>query len=158
MINEKGEVIARFILKDFNLRDALHNRHHIYLSSVFYKREVVERVGMLNAIANDLDFYIRVHKVFQMHRLDKVLSSWRLHEDSISLGKETIRINIRKEKLRQDCILCIRNGGSILSPRCLRYYVAVLSPIVEALRPIIGRFYPSINKRLGLDYYPFVET
>ncbi|MFC1917793.1 glycosyltransferase [Chloroflexota bacterium] len=155
MIDESGEIIARFITRDFELPDALYNRHHIYLSSVFYRRKVIDKVGGFNGISNDLDFYVRVYQSFPMHRINRVLSNWRNHSDSISHGDGDTRSKIRKEKLRQDCMLCIKYTRRFFAPRCLRYYVAMIRPLINFLRPVMGPLYSFINNRLELDYYPF---
>jgi len=150
MIDEKGEVISSFTIKDFNLREALNRWHYIVFCATFFKREVVESIGLLNTLGNDLDFYIRVHKAFRMHRIEETLSSWRLHSEGISLSQKARGKSIRRERVKEDFLLCLKHGGSIFSPRSMRYYVTVLSPIINGLRPILGRHYPFIKRCLGM--------
>jgi len=152
MINEKGEVIAEFITKDFDLREALNYWHYLVLPATFYKREVIDRVGFFNDLGNDLDFFIRVHKRFKMYRIEKVLSNWRLHGEGISLSRGAREDKIRRERVRQDFFLCIRHGGSIFSPRARRYHPILVTSVVEGLRPILGWAYPFINKVLERFY------
>ncbi|MFC1862204.1 glycosyltransferase family 2 protein [Chloroflexota bacterium] len=149
MLNEKGEVIACFRIKDFDLQEALNDRHYLVFCATFYKREVIERVGGLNALGNDLDFWLRIAKVFELHRIDKMLANWRLHGDSISTRQEEREDKIRKERYRQDYFVSLRHGGSIFSLRSMRYYAMALAPIIQGLRPVLGRYYPFINKVLG---------
>lgn len=148
VINEKGEVIASFIIKDINLQQVLNDRHYIVFCAAFYRKQVIERVGLLNTLGNDLDFWIRVGKAFQMHRIEKTLTKWRLHSNSISLTKGAREEKIRKERFRQDFVISIRHGGSLFSPRSKRYYLHIMSPITEGLRPILGWLYPQIKKLL----------
>jgi len=140
MINERGEVIKKLPTKDFDLDEAINDRAYIPFCSAFYRREVIERVGSFNTLGNDLDFWIRVGKVFQIHRIEKLLSNWRLHKDSISGSKEADETKIRKMRLREDYILGRQYGASIFSPRSRKYFRFV---ILDALH-----LYPIINKVL----------
>lgn len=89
IINEKGGIIRKHLTKDFDLKEVINDKCYILLTSAFYRRGVIERVGLFNTLGNDVDFWIRVGKVFQMHRIEKILSNWRLHKDSISISGET---------------------------------------------------------------------
>jgi len=149
MINEKDEKIGSFTIKDFDLKEALNNWHYIVFCSAFYRREVVEKVGFVNTWANDLDFYVRVYKKLKMHRIDKVLAKWRLHPEGISLSQGKKQMKKKRERLRQDFILCLKNGGNPFSPRCIRFYLSEFTPMINFLRPVLGWCYPFINKRLG---------
>ena len=126
IINEKGEVIRKFQTKDFDLKEVINDRCYISLTSAFYRREVIERVGAFNTLGNDVDFWIRVGKAFQMHRIEKTLSNWRRHEDSISTSGEANKRKMVRQRFREDYLLCRQYGGSILAPRCRRYFVFVI--------------------------------
>lgn len=152
MIDEKGEVIACFISRDFDVRESLNYWHYIHFAASFYKRQVIEKVGYLNNLGNDLDFFIRVHKQFKMHRIENTLANWRLHGASITLSPGAREKRIVRERLRQDFFLSLRYGGSISAPRNQRYRPAFLSfasSLVEVLRPVLGFVYPLLRKALG---------
>ncbi|MBA7696676.1 hypothetical protein ES703_105327 [subsurface metagenome] len=126
IINEAGEVIRKFQTKEFDLAEVINDRCYILLTSAFYRREVIERVGLFNTLGNDVDFWIRVAKQFQMHRIEKILSNWRLHEDSISISGETNKRRMVRQRFREDYLLCRQYGGSIFAPRCRRYFMFVI--------------------------------
>jgi glycosyltransferase involved in cell wall biosynthesis len=140
-INAEGEIFGKSRSHDFDLKEIINDINVIPCTSAFYKREVVEKVGVLeNVIGSDRDYWIRVGKVFPIHRMEKVLSSFRLHEGSATTGADK---EVRKKHMRQDCLTTRRYGGSIFAGYCRRYYWFV---ITEGLRPILGFAYPSIRK------------
>lgn len=141
-INEKGEVIGKFVTKNFDLEETINDRHYIPCPSAFYKREVIEKIGLLDTRETgvELDYWIRVGKIFQVHRIEKVLSNFRIHKDSVSGAKDAGKMYIR-EGFR----ISRRHRGSIFSPRVRRYYRMV---IIEGLRPILGPIYPFMRKAL----------
>ncbi len=126
IINEKGEVIRERPTKDFNLKEVINDKCYILLTSAFYRREVIERVGLFNTLGNDVDFWIRVAKQFQMHRIEQTLSNWRLHGDSISISGEANKRRMVRQRFREDYALCRQYGGSIFAPRCRRYFMFVI--------------------------------
>ena len=124
MINERGEVIRTYPIKDFDLEETIKDWAYAFSAScVFYKREVIERVGGFNTLGNYLDFWIRVAPVFPIHRIEKLLSSVRLHKDSISLSKDPNKRRRVRQAWLENYILCRQHGGSIFSPRSRRYFM-----------------------------------
>jgi len=156
IINEAGEVIRKRLTKDFDLEEVINDKCYILLTSAFYRREVIERVGLFNTLGNDVDFWIRVGKVFQMHRIEKTLSNWRLHGDSISTSRETNKMRTVKQRFREDYLLCRQHGGSIFAPRCRRYFIFVILDrlglyyFVNFVILAKLRRYPFINKVLRM--------
>jgi len=156
VINEAGEVIGKHPIKDFNLKEAIDHRHYIVFCAAFYKREVIEKVGLLNTLGNDLDFWIRVGKVFQMHRIKKTLSNWRLHKDSISVSKGADERRIVRRRFLEDYLLCRQHGGSIFAPRCRRYFIFIILDSLELYYfvnfAILGRLrrHAFVNKALRM--------
>jgi glycosyltransferase involved in cell wall biosynthesis len=143
-INAAGEIIGKSQTHDFDLKEIINDRNVIPCTSAFYKREVIEKVGMLeNVIGSDRDYWIRVAKVFPIYRIERVLSSFRLHEGSATTGTDK---EVRKKHMRQDCLTTRRYGGSISAGYCRRYYWFV---IIEGLRPILGFAYPFLRKVTG---------
>ncbi len=141
-INEKGEMIGKRQAKDCDLKELINDSCAIYVEAAFYRREVVEKIGWFDTLGNDLDYWIRVAKVFQIHRIEKVLSNFRVHKNS-QTGSNKTYLMWRREL----CIASRRHGGSFLSGWCRRYYESL---IIESLRPILGFAYPFIKKVLGL--------
>jgi len=132
-INAKGEILEKlkFPTRDFNLEEAINASCYIPTASAFYKREVIEKVGFMDTSVNafDFDYWIRVGKVFQIHRVEKVLSNFRLHKDSrtCSSGAEYMHA-------REAFIIGRRYGASIFSPSARRYFIyAIIRPLLPFL-------------------------
>lgn len=123
VIDEAGNVIQKRLIKDFDLREAINDRHYIVFCAAFYRREVTEKVGFFNTLGNDLDFWIRAGKEFQLHRIDKLLSHWRRHQGGITMSGAVRDRNIDRQRFKEDYDLCRRYGGNFLAPRIRRYYI-----------------------------------
>lgn len=148
VIDERNGTIKRVKAKDFDLEEAINGYLDIVTTSVFYRREVVEKVGLMDTRETGVerDYWIRAGKVFKLYRIEKVLSNFRLRKDSGSGRKEAFRIYSR-----EGYIVSRRHGGGIFSIYGVRYFG---TPIIELLQPVLGRYYPFIHLRL---VYPFVR-
>ena len=109
--------------------------------SAFYRREVIEKVGWFGTKGSDYDYWIRVGKVFPIHRIEKTLSNFRVHKESQTGAKETCKM-----WLREDYLASRWHGASIFSPHSRRYYKFV---IINRLRPILGFTYPWVKNASG---------
>lgn len=136
-VNEKGEITRKHKAKDLDFKELINDWCAIPTPAAFYKREVLEKVGGPNEMGNDLDYWIRIAKVFQMHRIDEVLVNFTVHKGSQTGSKETYKMWIR-----DDYLVSLRYGASIFSPRSRRYYKFL---IIEGLRPILGPLYPMMK-------------
>lgn len=146
IINEKGEIIGKRETKDFDLEEITNGATIASPSSAFYKREVIEKVGLMDTTlvgGSELDYWIRVGMVFPVHRIDKVLSNFRKHKDSRGRDSKTAA----KIFLREDVLVSRRYGGKFFSLYARRYYMFL---IVDCLRPVLGFTYPFIKKVLRL--------
>jgi len=134
-INENGKIIGKYLTKEFNLKEIINDLNPIPSPSAFYKREVIEKVGFMDTTlhAYDLDYWIRVGKVFQIHRIEKVLSNFRIHKGSFTVSKGTGKIYAI-----EGFTVSRRYGGSIFSPRG-RMYIIFL--IIRPLLPVLVRIY-----------------
>ena len=122
-IDEAGDIIGKHPTRDFNLKEAINDRCYIPFQSAFHRREVIQRVGGFNPLGNSHDFWIRVGKVYQLHRIDRVLSNNRLVKDSIFFSRDPRQKRVLRDRLLEDYNLCRGNGGSMLAPRCRRYFI-----------------------------------
>ena len=121
IINERGEVIGKSRMKEFNLREVINNVPSVPTPAAFYKREVIKKIGFIDTstrIYSDLDYWIRVGKVFQIYRIEKLLSNFRMHKGKTSFSKETLKM-----RFRESYIISRRHGGSIFSPRARIYLI-----------------------------------
>ncbi len=143
IINEKGEITRQSKTKGFDLKEMINEANYIPCPSAFYKREVIEKVVWFEtSIGSDRDYWIRVGMIFPIHRIENVLSSFRVHPGSATTGSST---EIRRMHIRADYITTRQYGGSIFSRYCRAYYKFL---IIEGLRPILGFTYPLIKKVL----------
>ena len=96
------------------------NQSYPYIEHIFID-------GGINAC--DFDYWLRVGKVFQIHRVEKVLSNFRLHKDSrtCSSGAEYMHA-------REAFMIGRRYGASIFSPSARRYFIyAIIRPLLPFL-------------------------
>ncbi len=141
-IDARGEITGRSQTKDFDLKEMINDSNCIPCPSAFYRRQVVDKVGWADTLGNDREYWIRAGKLFPIHRIEEVLSSFRIHEGSESTGSSK---EIRKLWLREDYLTTRRYGGSIFAGYCRRYYKFL---IIEGLRPVLGFAYPVMKKVL----------
>ena len=90
-----GAVIGRYRTDAFDL-DKLAWSNYICQPSAFFRREVFEAVGGLDETLHfvmDYDLWIRIGKSFPCRHLPQLLSSYRLHEASKTIQKETLHLN-----------------------------------------------------------------
>jgi glycosyltransferase involved in cell wall biosynthesis len=140
IINETGQLICRFPTKDFHLSEAINKHNCIPTTSAFYTKELIEAIGPLDTSINacDYDYWIRVGKVFPIKRIDKLLSSTILHNNSVSGASEAGKIYSR-----ENFIICRKHGGSLLSHHARKYYIFMLigwaRPVLYPILSPIGR-------------------
>lgn len=146
IINADSQVIGCFVIKDFDKKEWLNIWHYIVFCATFFRREVVEKVGFVNDLGNDLYFYLKVSKHFKMHRIQKTFTNWRLHEGSISLKRAPREHSIRRNRAKEDFFLVLQHGGSLFSPRALTYYAVSESWMAQKMRPVLGFSYPFLKR------------
>lgn len=145
-INEKGVVIGKFRTKDFDLNEAINDACYIPSPSAFYRREVLEKVGFMDAglSACDLEYWIRAGKLFRLYRIKRPLSSFRVHKENVSGAR-----GAGKMYALEGFVINRRYGGRLLSPRGIRYLVyrhrltawtvPILTPIWHIVKKLTGK-------------------
>jgi glycosyltransferase involved in cell wall biosynthesis len=134
-IDEKGEIIGRYRSRDFNLREAINDTCYIPCTSAFYKREVINKIGLLDTRETgvELDYWIRTGKIFKLYRIEEVLSNFRKHQGSVSGDREA-----SKMYAREGFAVSRRHGGSIFSRRARRHLMYKSVILVWALPVMIS--------------------
>ena len=161
MINEKGEFLRTYITKDFNLRDTINDRNQMHTPpSAFYKQEIIRRTGwLLPNSGESFELHIIAGKSYKIHRIDKLIFTIRLQNDSITFSKDPNKRKYVKESFQIGYITCRKYGGSIFAPRCRRYFIFMvldklrLYDFVALVVLVRLRRYSFINKllsRLGM--------
>ncbi len=146
IVDDDGEPIGDFVVREWNKKIFLNEQHYIIFCAAFFRREVVQRVGFVNDLGNDIYFYMNVAKKFSLYKVGEKFTNWRLHSQSISLNPSAREQSIRRQRAKEDFFLVIRHGGSIFSPRAMTY-LAVLEPeLANFFRPVLGFTYPFLNR------------
>lgn len=136
-IDASGTVIGTSHATDFNLREIIREKNVIPCTSAFFRREVFEKVGPFEeTIGSDRDYWIRVARQYTIHRIDAVLSGFRMHAGSNTTGASR---QARLRHLRADHLTTRKYGGGFCAPYNRRYYTALIQ---EYLRPVLGFSYP----------------
>jgi glycosyltransferase involved in cell wall biosynthesis len=93
IINAKGKKIRRYVcwykrfLRLFSSYGLLTFANYIVQPSTFWRRKVMERVGLFDVslpYEMDYDYWLRVGKKYKLHIIEKPLSLFRLHDESKS--------------------------------------------------------------------------
>ncbi len=132
-IDENSKIIKPVITKDFDLKDARDDMCSIPCTSAFYKREVIEKVSpdIIARQDSEVEYWIMVGEVFKIHRIEPVLSNFRVYNDKnraqndmYSFAKATYDIGRR-------------HGAGIFSPCAKRYYLALATrPVQRIVDPV----------------------
>jgi hypothetical protein len=119
-------------MRDFDLQTVLDQGESLPFPSTFFRRSVVAVVGLLGTERppGDFEFWLRVATRFRVHRLDSVLSRFRLHAGSTTGNPASERRYALVTYLDATAY-----GGRLWSPRALGYVKA-------ELRARLGPLYP----------------
>ena len=119
-VDEQGRVYASCKPEPFDRDIFLNKKMMIFTTSAFYRRQVIDQVGLLDALGNDFDLYLRISKKYPIHTVGHVLSNFRIHENSQTNGASIQR---RKLWLKAWADTCLAHGGSRFSVYCWKYRI-----------------------------------
>jgi glycosyltransferase involved in cell wall biosynthesis len=131
-IDAAGEIIKTPVIKEFNYKDAVSNYVSIPCTSAFYRREVIKTVDpqIIAEQDSEVEYWIRVAKVYRMHRSDAVLSNFRQWEKPGRVDGFYIFSKQTYERGK-------RNGAGPFSKCARRYYLACLTyPLKSVIDPL----------------------
>jgi len=146
IIDDSGEKIGAFVIRDFDKWEWVNRWHYIVFAAMFFRREVIQDVGFVNNLGNDLDFYLRVSKKFRLVRVDNVFASWRLNSQGISLGSNSRQRKMRNRRAWEDWKIVVLNRGSLTSPRALTYVILLMNRVPAWLKRLLRRHFKSLRK------------
>lgn len=138
-VDEHGQVIRRTGRRDFDLDEALNDPYIFPSPSAFFKKQIVSKIGLLdtNFAPSDFDYWIRIAKVYSPHRIEKVLSQFRVHSGSTGGAKGAgTRYAYAAYKISR------KHGGRIFSRR-LRHLLIL--EVADFCRPALQPVYPWIK-------------
>ncbi len=122
IVDSQGTKTGVFPVRDFDAREAVNNKYCVVFCAAFYRRGLIDKVGYLNTLGNDLDFWLRVDRESKLCRINTVLANWRWHQDSISGSSDPDKVRMRKSRLMEDYVLGRKYGAGLFCPRNRRYY------------------------------------
>jgi len=136
VIDGDGKLLGRLYAKDFDLKRAIHGQCAMFTPAVLFKREVYEKVGAFDPTINacDYDFYLRAGRLFKLHRIDRTLTNFRMHKDSVTCAKDSTYMYAE-----QNFRVARRYGATYLSPIGRSYLMSKV--IRSSIRPILTRIY-----------------
>ncbi|MDO8578303.1 MAG: glycosyltransferase [Dehalococcoidales bacterium] len=131
MINAKGEFMRTYITKDFDLRETIRDRNQMHTPpSAFYRSYVITELGWVTPNSGEtFELHVAAGKKYKIHRIDKLVFTIRLQQDSITYSKSGRKLV--RESYRTGYLTCRKYGGGIFAPRCRRYYIFV---VLDTLR------------------------
>lgn len=131
MINAKDEFMRTYITNDFNLRETIRDRNQMHTPpSAFYRSYVIRELGWVTPNSGEtIELHIAAGKKYKIHRIDKLVFTIRLQQDSITYSKSGRKLV--RESFRTGYLTCRKYGGGIFAPKCRRYYIFV---VLDTLR------------------------
>ena len=131
MINARGEFMRTYITQDFNLRETIRDRNQMHTPpSAFYRNYVIKDLGWVTPNSGEtIELHIAAGKIYKIHRIDKLVFTIRLQQDSITYSKSGRKLV--RESFRTGYLTCRKYDGGIFAPRCRRYYIFV---VLDTLR------------------------
>jgi glycosyltransferase involved in cell wall biosynthesis len=145
VIDENGDFVRKFMTRDFNLDEAINDTCYIPTPAAFYRKEVIEKVGLVDTTLHvcDLDYWIRAGKIYKIYRIEPVLANFRSHVQSITGVKSADKMNAL-EGYR----VMRRYGGRFFSPRML-YYLVYCNPVTSRMAPAFKPVWHTLRKLTG---------
>ncbi len=142
-INATGETIGRHKTEEFDYRHFVNTARHISTPSAFYKREVIEKIGWLDASGDDFDVMLRIARDYDIHRIGQTLSKLRLHSSAFRPSNFSKRKDLQRDTFK----VSRKYGGHIFSRIAVVYYYYVVFDLlhIDFLHKYIKRFFIKTN-------------
>jgi glycosyltransferase involved in cell wall biosynthesis len=140
-IDELGKTYHTTEVNQITLDQLLNESNQIACPSAFYRKELVKKVGWFNDYGNDLDYWIRVAKIYEIHGVQNILSNFRVHQKSIT-GSLRTRVNAYYDDLH----ITKFHGSRFFSRWRMKYYSGLMQlfmpkfvslPIIFVLKKIL---------------------
>ena len=121
--------------KDMEIREALYRFNPFFHSSIMFKREVIDRIGVYNETyryAQDYEMWTRILTCGRGHTIPDVLCVRRVGAENISIRKERAQ---RFNALRAKFAWCSRNGFSwqVITPALRDLLIVILPRAIKSV-------------------------
>lgn len=120
IIDSDGKIVRVILPRKYSLFRLINRYQMIPTHSAFYRKEVLDKTGFFDDIGNDLDFFIKLAKNYPVKRLDKIISNFRAHPGSYTLGSNPHEV---AKRLKLSWLTSRRHGGFYMSSYALRYFL-----------------------------------
>ena len=137
MMDETGKILSTVYGEDFDLQKSITTACCMYTTSTFIHRKVIDRVGLLDPSIHvcDFDLYLRAGKEFSFYRINKVLSNFRVHSNSVTGAKDSLYMYAK-----ENYMVAKRYGATLMTPRGRNY---ILMSLTHPFHPMIVSLYHS---------------
>lgn len=88
-MDAQGRTLFERVAPDFDLRTFIGERDYIPQPTVFFRREVLDVIGMLNAsyqYAMDYEFFIRLCARFPVLHIPRLMANFRIHPEAKAIA------------------------------------------------------------------------
>lgn len=126
-VDAQQEIAYHHEVEEFDYREFANTARHISTTSAFYRREVMDSIGWLDASGDDFDVMLRIARQFRIHGIEKVLSRSMIHESAFN--PQTF--DARKRVYRNTYLVSKKYGGSSFSPLAMRYYASLVIDLLH---------------------------
>lgn len=135
VINGQGQFTHTAYAQDFDLEESIHTFCRMFTPAIFYKKEVVDKIGYMDGSINacDYDFVLRAGKFFKFQRIDESLANFRMHKDSVTCSKTAVYMYAW-----QNFKVAHRYGATLYGARARNLVVTFLT---QPFRPILAPIY-----------------
>ena len=149
IIDGAGQFTHTVYAADFDLKEAIHTFCGMYTPAMFYKREVVDRIGYMDGTINacDYDFILRAARAcVKFQRVDEPLANFRMHNGSVTCSR-----GAQYMYAWQNFKVAHRYGAKLYGPRARNIIMTYLTyPLRPILAPIYHNrvLYPMLSRML----------
>jgi len=136
IVDGEGQFMHIAYAEDFELEEAIHTYCKIFSPALFYKTEVIDKVGYMDGSINvgDYDLILRAALAgFRFQRINEVLANFRMHPESVTCSSSAVYMYAR-----ENFKVARRYGAKVYGPRGRNLVVTYL---IQPFRPILAPLY-----------------
>ena len=135
IIDGRGQFTHLAYAADFDREEAIHSYCAMFSPSMFYKKEVIDKIGYMDWTLHvgDFDLILRASRIFVFQRIDEVLSNFRMHKGSVTCSRSAVYMYAW-----ENFKVARRYGAKIYGPRARSLVVTCLT---QPFRPILAPIY-----------------
>lgn len=153
VVDEAGEWIGRYAVKDFSLKIQLDEGCCVQFPSCYFRKEVFETIGGCdtNNVYGDLDWIARAASRFTFNRVDRTFSRFRLYKGGLTGSTWNTALPAAMFRLNR------KYGGRLFSSVGKRYLLLCLQrlPVISSILAANLRRMDWVKSPVDGDYVVF---